>query len=74
MSDLSVRFDEEQALQGVSQGNVEELKALHDPGREGIPEAMAAHAHATTAEEDPPVQLMGTHAHHHYHHHPARKE
>jgi hypothetical protein len=39
-----------------------------------LQEAMAAHAHATTAEEDPPVQLMGTHAHHHYHHHPARKE
>jgi hypothetical protein len=66
MADLSVPFVDEQAMKGMSEGKVEILEQLHDPGREGTEAARKAHAHATTSEEDPPVELTGEHhAHHH---------
>jgi hypothetical protein len=50
----------------MEEGKPEMLKTLHDPGREGTEEARKAHAHASTAAEDPPVSLgMGDHHHHH---------
>jgi hypothetical protein len=63
MADLSVPYVN--ATEGMEEGKPEELKQLHDPGRQGTDEAQKHHAHATTSEEDPPVELMGDHHHHH---------
>jgi hypothetical protein len=66
MADLSVPYVTDQATKGMEEGKPEMLKTLHDPGREGTEEARKAHAHASTAAEDPPVSLgMGDHHHHH---------
>jgi hypothetical protein len=65
MADLSVPFNDEQATKGMEEGKPEVLAHLHDPGRQGTKEARKAHAHASTAAEDPPVELMGDRHHHH---------
>jgi hypothetical protein len=44
-----------------SNSAAEVLDNLTDPGREGTQEAQAAHAHATTAKEDPPTEISGSH-------------
>lgn len=71
MTDMGVKFDLEVAEKGVEQGKPEVLASLHDPGRAGTEEAQAAHAFATTADVDRPVELMGDH---HRHHHPHKAE
>ncbi|WIA20860.1 hypothetical protein OEZ85_005209 [Tetradesmus obliquus] len=72
MADMGLKYDMKVASKGEEQGNVEILKDLHDPGREGTEEARKAHAYATTSEIDPPVELMSDH--HHRHHEKLPKE
>jgi len=62
MADIGVKYDQDVATKGMAEGNVEILKDLHDPGRHGTKDAQMQHAHATTAAEDPPVEI--THGHH----------
>lgn len=65
MSDMGIKYDQDIATKGMSEGKVEVLENLHDPGRQGTEDAQKAHAHATTSEEDRPVEInAGRHMHH----------
>jgi hypothetical protein len=61
MSDMGIPFPLKKATEGMAEGDPKAIKDLHSPGDQGTPEAVKQHAHASTSQDDPPIEMGGGH-------------